>query len=79
MVFSEPLYPEERVPFMEVSEKVKEVLEKHCPLCGGTNEVLQRPARLMGATYPDNDSWKGDEHFEPCPLCYSQICRIKEM
>jgi len=48
---------------------VEEKEDNDCPLCGGTNEVLKRPQRLMGATYPEDDKWKGDEHFEPCPLC----------
>ncbi len=43
-----------------------------CPLCQGTKEVLRRPARLMGATYPLDDTWKGDEHFEPCPICTAE-------
>jgi len=43
--------------------------EPICPLCNGTGEIIKRPARLMGATYPEDDQWKGDEHFEPCPLC----------
>lgn len=43
--------------------------KESCPLCQGTGEVLERPARLMGATYPESDPWKGDEHFVPCPLC----------
>jgi len=38
-----------------------------CPLCQGTNEVLVRPSRLMGATYKDGDS--GDERIEVCELC----------
>lgn len=45
------------------------LVSKECPLCGGTKEVIERPPRLMGATYPENDPYKGDEHLEPCPLC----------
>lgn len=45
------------------------MVSKECPLCGGTKEVIERPPRLMGATYPENDPYKGDEHLEPCPLC----------
>ena len=37
--------------------------KESCPLCGGTGEVIKRPVRLMGATYPEDDTWKGDEHF----------------
>jgi len=48
-----------------------------CPLCDGTKEVLRRPARLMGATYTEDDQWKGDEHFEPCPLCNPIIDQLK--
>lgn len=48
-------------------------LEKVCPLCGGTKEVIERPTRLMGATYPDSDPFKGDEHLEPCPLCEKEV------
>jgi len=40
-----------------------------CILCDGSGEIINRPTRLMGATYPEDDQWKGDEHFEPCPLC----------
>jgi hypothetical protein len=40
-----------------------------CPLCGDMGKVFKRPTRLMGATYPFDDPWKGDEHYEPCPLC----------
>ncbi len=32
-------------------------------------QALKRPARLIGATYPEDDLHKGDEHFEPCPIC----------
>ncbi len=32
-------------------------------------QVIKRPARLIGATYPEDDKWKGDEHFEACPIC----------
>jgi len=46
--------------------------EKPCPLCQGTQKILQRPARLIGATYPPEDTWKGDEHYEPCPLCSTE-------
>ena len=42
---------------------------KVCQLCDGTAEVIERPRRLMGATYPEDDPWKGDEHLVPCPLC----------
>jgi hypothetical protein len=45
-------------------------MTKLCPLCDGTTQVLQRPDRLIGATYPEDDPWKGDEHFVNCPLCY---------
>lgn len=44
-------------------------MSKLCQLCGGTAEVIERPRRLMGATYPEDDPWKGDEHLVPCPLC----------
>lgn len=47
----------------------EKVMDKECILCNGTKEVIKRPVRLMGATYPEEDIWKGDEHFEPCPLC----------
>lgn len=40
---------------------------KDCKLCGETGEVVNRPSRLMGATYWGNDS--GDERLEPCPIC----------
>ena len=40
-----------------------------CLLCDGEAIVLKQSARLMGATYPDSDKWKGDEHFEPCYNC----------
>ena len=43
--------------------------DKECPLCNGTGKVLVETKRLIGATYPENDQWKGDEHFAPCPLC----------
>lgn len=43
-----------------------------CPLCQNTRTVLVRTARLMGATYPEDDSYKGDEHFAPCPICCAQ-------
>lgn len=46
--------------------------EVKCLLCQGTKEVIRRPARLMGATYLETDQYKGDEHFEPCPLCCSE-------
>jgi len=46
--------------------------DKKCPLCDDTGRILNRPTRLMGATYPFDDPWKGDEHFEPCPLCSGQ-------
>lgn len=49
-------------------EKMLDIQEQ-CPLCGGTKEMIKRPARLMGATYPEDDQWKGDEHLEPCPIC----------
>jgi len=45
-------------------------MSKLCQLCDGTTEVIERPARLMGATYPEDDPWKGDEHLVPCPLCW---------
>ena len=44
-------------------------MSKVCQLCGGTAEVIQRPSRLIGATYSWDDPWKGDEHLSPCPLC----------
>jgi len=40
-----------------------------CPLCGGSKEVVVRPTRLMGATYSDDNIFRGDEHLKPCPLC----------
>lgn len=40
-----------------------------CPLCEGTREIIQRSVRLMGATYSEDDTIKGDEHLVPCPLC----------
>lgn len=43
-----------------------------CPFCGGTEEVLQKPERLIGATYAFDDPWKGDEHIGPCPVCCGQ-------
>ena len=45
---------------------IREELEAEQPKCPG--EIIQRPARLMGATYSDDDINKGDEHFVPCPL-----------
>jgi len=44
-----------------------------CPLCQGTKEVLSRIPRLMGATYPEDDPYKGDEYLEPCPLCAEEL------
>jgi len=44
-------------------------MSKLCPLCDGSTEVVVRSSRLMGATYPEDDPWKGDEHLAPCPLC----------
>lgn len=32
-------------------------------------QVPKRPSRLMGATYPEDDVWRGDEYLEPCPIC----------
>jgi len=49
--------------------------EATCYLCDGTGMVLKSPVRLMGATYPEDDPWKGDEHFELCPLCYGIASR----
>lgn len=46
--------------------------DEECPLCKGTKEVVKRTARLMGATYPEDDPFKGDEHLEPCPLCCAE-------
>lgn len=43
---------------------------KLCELCEGSTEIVVRPTRLIGATYPEDDKWKGDEHLEPCPLCW---------
>lgn len=43
---------------------------KLCELCGGCLEIVVRPTRVIGATYPEDDKWKGDEHLEPCPLCW---------
>ena len=40
-----------------------------CHLCGGSLEILVIPARLIGATYPESDEWKGDEHLIDCPIC----------
>lgn len=48
---------------------VNEAKIEVCPLCGDTGEVLVRPERLLGATYADDDPYKGEEHFEPCPVC----------
>lgn len=48
---------------------MKKIIYVDCPLCMNTKEVIYRPARLIGATYPSDDTWKGDEHFVPCPLC----------
>ena len=45
---------------------------EECLLCEGTKEVVNRPARLIGATYPEDDPFKGDEHFELCPLCCAE-------
>lgn len=39
---------------------------------GKLPQVIKRTTRLMGATFPEDDPWKGDEHLEPCPLC-SQV------
>jgi len=36
---------------------------------GELPQVIKRTTRLMGATYPEGDPWKGDEYFEPCPIC----------
>lgn len=58
----------------EVTEE-KGKLEEDCSLCQGSKEVVNRPPRLMGATYPKNDHWKGDEHLEPCPLCCGHSTR----
>lgn len=46
-----------------------------CPLCQNKGKMLVRSARLMGATYLEGDSYKGDEHFVPCPLC----CGVKAL
>jgi len=40
-----------------------------CPACDDTGEMFVIPQRLMGATYSFDDTCKGDEHYEPCPLC----------
>ena len=37
-------------------------------------QVIKRPTRLMGATYPESVQWRGDEHFEPCPICGEANC-----
>lgn len=44
-----------------------------CPLCDNSGWILVRPTRLIGATYSFWDTWKGDEHIEPCPLCYQVL------
>lgn len=46
-----------------------------CPLCGGTGEVINRPSRLIGATYWGSDS--GDEKLEPCPMCTFLVKSLK--
>lgn len=43
------------------------VLNGKCVLCQGTGEAINRPSRLIGATYRDGDL--GDERLEPCPIC----------
>ena len=53
-------------PATPLSPFIREELEAEQPKCPG--EIIQRPARLMGATYSDDDINKGDEHFVPCPL-----------
>jgi len=40
-----------------------------CAICADIGFVINRPRRVIGATYPLEDGWKGDEHFLPCPLC----------
>ncbi len=55
--------------YSKTAHGISYITWKECPLCGGTKEVIERPPRLMGATYPENDPYKGDEHLEPCPLC----------
>jgi len=49
-----------------------------CPLCDDTGKILVRPTRLIGATYSFDDPWKGDEHFEPCPLCQNNPALLEE-
>jgi len=44
-------------------------MSKLCQLCDGTVEVVVRPSPILGATYPEDDSWKEDEHLVPCSLC----------
>ena len=48
-------------------------MSKVCHLCDGTVEVIERLSRLMGATYPEDDPWKGDEHLVPCPCVVSRL------
>jgi len=47
-------------------------MKSGCPLCNDMGEVTQRSPRLMDATYPEDDQWKGDEHLEPCPVCMAE-------
>ena len=48
-----------------------------CAICADTGLVINRPHRLLGATYPPEDRWKGDEHFSPCPLCSKESSNDK--
>ena len=63
-----------------IMRKLSKIKDKDCPLCGGTREVLIITTRLMGATYSTEDKWRGDEHFEPCPLCdYEAMVKNEEV
>lgn len=40
-----------------------------CAACHDSRRVFISTKRLIGATYWSDDPWKGDEHYELCPLC----------
>ena len=50
-----------------------------CPLCESTGEAIQRPVRLIGATYPFDDQRRGDEHIVDCPLCNVALIELKSL